>query len=798
MMRRLSYLLLAALLLAGSCTKEGPAEWDGPVIELTLDSGDLQTRAGSDGTAVGIDSYNENLIGWVDFFFYPDGQTDQDATYHVRKEVSKLRSAVIRLEMTSDQVNTIIFPSVTNVRNATVFAVANWPDELVLDDADLSGTSVPELEQKTITTEFANTTHRQASFPMSGTADLGLRGRAQVVAAAGTIPLQRYSCKLTVGLNVADQVVMGDEVWTPMLDGMEIYLVNGVNNVTLGGETTEPHYFSYRSNSLPFAYNDNGTTRFYFDKLGDFYTTFPTYMYPQHWEYGSVTSPRTEPYIKLVLPWARQANPDKGILSTQKQFYYKIVIPDDRREAYRCSFVRNNWYHVNVVVGILGADTDDAMLPIEHGWCFIYDWQDKNVAIKNATIGNARYLSVEQERYELNNVSDPVSLPFVSSHPVSIKNIRVTRPYYGMSNAGANVLGGTVKVAGNNDIYDKGRKYLEYNETQRRALKDDGQDWVRVSETGSAVIFDHPLNNDYLSPLFDCTPYRVTYTLVHSDQYYDDPPAFYHDQTVIQRPAIYMETTINTDYIDPAKNNYAHWGYVYVNGEQYTLAQANADLAQAKADAAAAGQTFNEAKWKRERAWRIVHYSSGGRDMVRLTVTVLPPDTEFVIGDPREDEEQVLGYPMTTDIQWVTDGAGNTLTHYYPTENSSRTIDMIAPEFRISTKHSGTEYDGTTLELARLRCASLQENGFPAGRWRLPTKAEIRFCALLSSHGHFEWQFGGNYWSANGAIYVNKDTGEVRDAPEREIALIRCVYDCWYWGDDQVDIETFTWADAKR
>ena len=123
---------------------------------------------------------------------------------------------------------------------------------------------------------------------------------------------------------------------------------------------------------------------------------------------------------------------------------------------------------------------------------------------------------------------------------------------------------------------------------------------------------------------------------------------------------------------------------------------------------------------------------------------------------------------------------------------------MVAPIYRISTKLSGIEEGGITFERARQRCASFQENGFPAGRWRLPTKGEVKFISQLSSNGYFEWQFGGNYWSANGALNVNKETGVIVDS-DPKVALLRCVYDVWYWGDEQVDnVARFYWADEPR
>lgn len=814
MMRRLSYILLFVL-FAASCAKEGRMEpWDGPVIELTLVSDDLLTsKAGSAGTQDGDDDYNENIITHVDFFFYPDGRTDQPATYHIRKTSGKRRSDVFRLEMDWETINEKLFPHEGDIRSCTVIAYANYPSVIVTDETDLSGTTIQHLNSLPIETDFVKSggsSHFQTDFIMSGAVALSLRGRNQVIAAAGTIQLTRYASKLTVGVNVATQVSVGKEVWKPMLSGMEIYLVNGVKNATLGGETSEPKYFSYRANPMKFAYEDGDNLRFYFEKDGDFYNTFPMYMYPQHWDYGSTESPRTEPYLKLVVPWVRQADPDEGISSTQKQFYYKIVIPDDSRTEYRRSFVRNNWYHINVVVGILGAETDEAVVDVS-GWCYVFDWQDKDMVIKHAQIGNARYLSTDRNEYKLYNISSEVDLSYVSSHPIEIADIRATRPYYGTVEANKNKvdLGGTVKAAGDNDShgYKKGMKYLEYSLAQRKTIMKNltGKevDWLQVSETSSVIEFYHPLINDYTDPLFDYSPYTITYTIYHAD--HKDDATYVRHQKLVQTSGIYIESTPNPD----TKTNGLpdHWGYVYVDNDQLTRARFEADNENWKTDNA----------YRLENIWRVVHYSSGGTDMYKVNVTVLPESDGFVIGDPRQDDEDNLR--SFKDAPYVTvDSDGNyvdhpddtrTLQHYYPTEASDRTKDMVAPSFRISTKYSGTEYDGTPLEQAKYRCASFQENGYPAGRWRLPTMGEIRFVSQLSANGVFEWQFSGNYWSANGAVFVDKTNKTVTPAT-RDFALIRCVYDTWYWGDEQIptpgrpgstninEYNEFRWADAKR
>jgi hypothetical protein len=139
------------------------------------------------------------------------------------------------------------------------------------------------------------------------------------------------------------------------------------------------------------------------------------------------------------------------------------------------------------------------------------------------------------------------------------------------------------------------------------------------------------------------------------------------------------------------------------------------------------------------------------------------------------------------------------LMYYRPTEKSSRTAKMLAPAYRISTKLGGTEFGNIDEAHAKWRCAGYQEDGFPGGRWRIPTKSEIRFIAQLSAKGVFESMFKGDYWSANGVVTVNKDSGSVTDNPSATTALLRCVYDAWYWGDEQWNPRNeFVWGDREQ
>lgn len=854
MMRRLSYIFVLVLLVA-SCAKDGrevPQEWDGPVIELNIVSDGMDyTKATMDG----VDEYNENLIDKVDLYFYPNGDTESPATYHVAlQDLNKRRSAALRLEVTTDIINTYIFPSADNIRSCTVFAVVNWPEDVLEDD--LSKTSLLQLRQKVTTADFRGDPaitdfQKQDNFLMSGLVGISLRGRTQTVAATGTIPVYRYACKLTVGVNVADEVVKGNDTWIPILTSMQVYLENGINSVNLSGELPNPqtsNYFSYKKKPMKFTWKDDkGDIHYYFEKIGDYYQTFPMYMYPQHWEYGSAEAPTTEPYLKLVVPWVKKG----ADASTQRQFYYKIVMPDDSREEYRCSFARNNWYHININVSILGSETDEASVPVS-GWCYVFDWQDKDVIVKHAQVGNARYLSVDRLHYDLYNISSKVFFSYVTSHPIDIKDIRATRPYYGTEASGTNTLGGTVMVAGDNDShgYKKGTKYLNYTLEQRKTITGSTDDWIK--DSASMIKFLHPLINDYKDPLFDYSPYTISYTIYQKDR--PDDTDYQRTQTVVQYPGIYIESTPNPDkvtndnpYWDINYNDKGskikpdHWGYVYVNSQyQYTRKGRTRTIAGQEVfvngyeeDIAEAKQQpgYNETTFKNNHVWRVIHYSTGGTDMYKVNVTVLPKveagEDEFVIGDPRQkspDQGIKTNLSSYADDQYFPSiapsvtydeaskeyvfGADRCIQNYYPTEASERTENMVAPSFRISTKLSGTEYDGTGLEQARYRCASFQENGYPAGRWRLPTLGEIKFVSQLSANNVFEWQFGGNYWSANGAVNVSVADKTVKPST-KTVCLVRCVYDSWYWGEarvvnenDIVDGEPmpslFVWADAER
>ena len=106
------------------------------------------------------------------------------------------------------------------------------------------------------------------------------------------------------------------------------------------------------------------------------------------------------------------------------------------------------------------------------------------------------------------------------------------------------------------------------------------------------------------------------------------------------------------------------------------------------------------------------------------------------------------------------------------------------------------------------RCASYQEDGCPAGRWRIPTKAEVLFITTLSQKNMIpklftfaNTQLDESYWCASGKIDGVYGVPTYFSGTD-DTRWVRCVYDEWYWsgmGDvATVTNTTFTWGDIAR
>jgi hypothetical protein len=214
-----------------------------------------------------------------------------------------------------------------------------------------------------------------------------------------------------------------------------------------------------------------------------------------------------------------------------------------------------------------------------------------------------------------------------------------------------------------------------------------------------------------------------------------------------------------------------------------------------------------------------VHVTAFSESYHSFNVNGSPID--YKIGDPREighfenDTHSADSYVKTgkTIYDYYTYGeydGTNYYRHVTPWPNvdqikiggfSQNYEGVIAPLFKIQSTY-GTAKTGVYFNVAQKRCATYQEAGYPAGRWRLPTLAEIAFIVKLQYDGAIGTMFNlesgsRGYWTSSGGIITKATTTLVtytRDKSDYDwdndwsgtyTPFVRCVYDLWYWGDTQ-------------
>ena len=148
-------------------------------------------------------------------------------------------------------------------------------------------------------------------------------------------------------------------------------------------------------------------------------------------------------------------------------------------------------------------------------------------------------------------------------------------------------------------------------------------------------------------------------------------------------------------------------------------------------------------------------------------------------------------------------GANRKLQNYYQTLTTSDVKYMVAPKFRTASSHGVCQGTLTYTE-AEYRCASYQEDGYPAGRWRIPTLGEVQFMVTLSNeHVIPELYSSIAYWYAGGIVRNNGGNLTITEGMTGQ-ARVRCVYDEWYWENPSSNNRlpgekyAFTWGDAVR
>lgn len=279
------------------------------------------------------------------------------------------------------------------------------------------------------------------------------------------------------------------------------------------------------------------------------------------------------------------------------------------------------------------------------------------------------------------------------------------------------------------------------------------------------IVLEHKLDNvhDSTDKIYDYLPQTVVVRIYHTDN-----PNIYEDIEFVQYPAMYVTwDTVNTNT-------------VYING--------NND---------------NDSGW-----WYVRGESSASQNMYTITVSAFDSSTaEYIIADPREpanNDNFVFREAISeTSAVYATaeDASGDdTLTGYRGAITGDVSEHLVAPQMLfssswISNRDNGIQNFNYNTN-GKYRCAGYQENGYPAGRWRLPTPAEILYVGRLGAEGKVEGVFvsGALYLSSNGAYRYREEYGGSVTKEGDNSATLRCVYDIWYWKDKCANVTDFIWG----
>jgi hypothetical protein len=177
-------------------------------------------------------------------------------------------------------------------------------------------------------------------------------------------------------------------------------------------------------------------------------------------------------------------------------------------------------------------------------------------------------------------------------------------------------------------------------------------------------------------------------------------------------------------------------------------------------------------------------------------------DIHYRIGDPRvpasdvynganawTSESNFYAYVYhnnsTTEVAGSWEEPGSILIATQVAEDQS----IIAPMLLVSSALNANE--SLTFPNIVKRGATYQEAGYPAGRWRLPTEAEIAFIVARQKEGVIPTLYATNtdYWSGSGRLVnvpsaANAAITFSNPASASTVSSCRYVYDLWYWGED--------------
>lgn len=826
-MRKLynTILLAAGILLLGAVSCSHEERWPGGLnsipgfenveaedncIILRLDPSfaSVQTKA---ATERGLDSLNENCINTIDCFFFRTGEADSPAIFRaigrtVEDAVSDSTECYVKIYY-NDDIAQLLFGSTTS-GTCDAFVIAN-----ASINYDASST-LNQLRRSVLEYDFSQQ-EVQPYFTMCSreTAQVTLFSVNQMVngteklvsTAAGRVPLYRCAAKAQLYLKLPETFSDGVDksVYRPRPDtlgGIQVRLYSGVKKTYADAEypLTDSDYIYFEDRNM-YRVPDDALVE---GKEDYIYGHRPFYSYPMSWTDLDANAAN----FIFSVPWqlAEDADGNEVKDGVTERRYYKISANVIGRK-----FDPNYFYRTFVYIQSRGDEELDKAEEVDECWYIITDWVHEGVAAASGAESISgefvrySFLVVEPDEVTLNNEAN-YTFKFSSSSDLQDYKVIIDSVCFYKYNTGVGVrqqrtvndsqTTDAQRTAGNTSYIDKNAYSVTYN-------YDKGE-----------IYFTHDLDEVYEQR-------DIYLTVTNRDN-------ISQKVTIHQKPAIMLQ-------LQPGGNLFVNGYYAHVVdasnqgvGSQGGIAVgtgANRYYHSAnRATSVNVGSywssnyqmlgaaAFTNTNYIISPYSYIINALSTGMPLGNLTeinvsafssnyhsYTLNDVEYEYRIGDPRvpsewtaSDLEPYLASQTQYNNNYYTMNTtawGSKAGQIMLTTSDKSKNNLIAPAFYIGSGWAAIpSSNAINWENSQKKCATYQEAGLPAGRWRLPTEAELMFIFDRQDDGTIPALFNsaGDYWVASGWYYLNGVLHEETSATATHTP--RCIYDLWYWGDTRM------------
>ncbi len=634
----------------------------------------LNCVEGTRATEDGVETYNENKINTVTICLWANDGTKPDATakpdyVQTFTAVNEQNSATLRIPLT-EPLKKVLFES--DPAKCNVFAAVN----VTPPPGDFT---IAEFRKMAIASTFSSQI-LQNSFAMDGDNEVTY-DRAKNVA-TGTISLQRSASKLTLALSVDPQVeqsvvVDGELItskWQPDTENMRVWINGALSESQLDPDmsaTPGPGYFFNTPDNLTYKFKKNTQNphkagEFTYDNEQD----MPFYTYPHRW--SAEPGDYAATYMTLAIPWMRVNDDGTQVAgSTWRTCYYQVPVISENSDV--LELVRNVAYHIYLHVGLLGSFIPDEPLLLENLEYSAAEWGSVNMDVN---IPDVRYLVVDQNDYTVNNETS-IAIPFYTSHETVVTDATMTFYRYNFDDVGSEravpvtmakneesmkthngIAGAPVFSAEfNNETKEllvshdlvmfegyeaTGTEPVSFTSddkptTEDRAPKTDAQ-WQSVINSISYFRKQQP--TALIPDVNEYSRVEFVITLQHKDM--KDTPNFKEEITITQYPGMYITAVQNywPSRLDSDGKNDANGaeGNTYINNNSISYSPFSPAYVEDGRTATDHRPSVNvPSGWMTSIGLNSGNFNYNP-NMYLVTVTTLPEDTPYRIGDPRSNE----------------------------------------------------------------------------------------------------------------------------------------------------------------